>query len=98
MLSPIAIGINPKKVVRVVNKTGLSLWAPVLIIASRTLSPFFLKLLYVSNTTILLLTTMPAKAITPIPLITIPNGLFVKINPIITPIVEKIIAVKIIKQ
>ena len=53
--------------------------------------------MYLSST-MLLFTTIPAKAITPIPLIIIPKG-FPDINkPIITPIVEKIIADKIIKQ
>ena len=40
----------------------------------------------------------PAKAIIPIPLIIIPKGLAESKSPTITPIVEKIIADKMIKQ
>ena len=70
----VTIGNNPSTVVVVVSKTGLSLCAPVLIMASLILDVLVFKKSNVSINIILLFTTIPARAITPTPDITIPNG------------------------
>ena len=91
------MGSKPSTVVVVVNKTGLSLCAPVIKMASLASFVFFINLSKVSIKTILLFTTMPANEITPIPLMTIPNGCFVIKSPKTTPTVDIITANKINK-
>ena len=84
----VTIGSNPSTVVVVVSKTGRNLCAPVLIIASFTVSVLFFKKSNVSINIILLFTTIPARAMTPTPVMTIPNACPVIIKPINTPAVD----------
>ena len=84
----VTIGSRPRTVVVVVSKTGLSLCAPVLMIDSLILEFFVFKKSKVSINIILLLTTIPARAITPTPDITMPKGWAVTISPIKTPAVD----------
>ncbi len=69
MLYPKAMGINPAIVVKEVKNTGLSLNTALLKAKDLVSDPglFFLRRLKVSISTMLLLTTMPARATQQIP-------------------------------
>ena len=92
-----AIGNNPNMVVTVVSSTGRKRCAPVNMIASRVLAVVCLMRSKVSINTMLLLTTMPANAITPMPPMTMPNGWPVTNRPTNTPSVDITTALKIKK-
>ena len=86
------IGNSPKIVVTAVSNTGRNRTRPARNAASLARYPRRRYSLKVSIKTILLLTTMPASAITPRPDMTMPNGRPVIHKPRHTPPVDKTIA------
>ena len=74
MSIPTAIGARPIIVVIAVSKTGLNLTAEARIMASFLPNPHLRNLTTKSSITMALLTTIPAKATVPTPVMIIPNG------------------------
>ena len=85
---PNIMGVSPAIVVIVVRRTGLILASAVLTIAS-SLGIYCEYSEYVSIKTILLLTTIPAKATIPVPVIMMEKVWSITSIPIKTPDVER---------
>ena len=96
MLSPNASGNKPKIVAEAVNITGVILVLPASTMASNTGTPFALSKSVNSTRRIPFLTTIPARAMIPTPLMTIENSILNTENPINTPIMLNRISVRII--
>ena len=95
ILTRVTIGSTPNIVVAVVSRTGRKRCAPVRMIASRGDAAVLTMRSKVSIRTMLLLTTIPASAMTPIPLITMPKGCSIMSRPSMTPTVDIMTAERI---
>ena len=82
-------------VVMVVSMTGRRRWAPVLRIASFTSLVVSFRRSKVSISTMLLFTTMPASAMTPMPDMMMPKGWPMTSRPMSTPTVDMMTAERI---
>ena len=96
ILNPIPNGINARIAARAVSKTGIILVLPALITASLVFIPRLLNSSANSITRIPFLTTIPARPTIPIPVITTETSIPVIANPNNTPIILKIISVRMI--
>ena len=89
-LQPATIGIKPRTVVPAVSSTGRRRSRPAVTMASRASRPSFRRCSAQSISTMALLTTMPARLMTPRPVMITPKRIWKASSPHITPIIDRI--------